>query len=174
MSSRSIYGVPSSLFSLLGFLFYWSEASSSAGLEFDSKKGLRPSPLPFLFIPFLLSTIENSVYFTAIPKKKYPTLRDGHIWWPILSIGTMFRHTWKQPMSLKLLLGSFLTLEDSRHTSCFSWKRRALRLVLSIPKLCFPVPPRLSPLMKKNEPGLLHTEEKVTRSSQPISSIRAK
>lgn len=22
-------------------------------------------------------------------------------------------------------IGSFLTLEDSRHTSCFSWKRRA-------------------------------------------------
>lgn len=28
-----------------------------------------------------------------------------------------------------------------------------LSLVLSIPKLCLPVPPRLSPLMKKNEPG---------------------
>lgn len=62
-------------------------------------------PPALLFISFLLSTIWNYVYFFRHIKKKYPTLRDGHIWWPILSIGTMFRHTWKQPMSLKLLLG---------------------------------------------------------------------
>lgn len=152
MSSRSIYGVPSSLFSLLGFLFYWSEASSSAGLEFDSKKE-RAQALPFIY-PLPAFYYLKLCLFHRHTKKKV----SYFAWWSYMMTNLI---NWNDVQAyLKATNVTEATTRKLLYRTVViliaflgSVVRMFLRLVLSIPKLCFPVPPRLSPLMKKNEPG---------------------